>query len=80
MLLHDHKQVRYAKVRTYIGDAYSVTYRGKLAGHVMRRGTAWAYLLVGDNSDTQWMGGFFTRKDATDHLLSAFSPSAAWLV
>lgn len=79
MTLHDHSQVHYKKVATYIGGAYSVTYNGKLAGHVRQGRKGWSYLLVGNDSDTSWITGFSTRKDAADHLLSAFSPSAAWL-
>jgi hypothetical protein len=80
MYLHDHSKVHYRAVRTYIGGAYSVTYGGKLAGHVMRSPSGgWRYLLVGDDSDRDWIAGFTTRKDAADHLLSAFSPSASWL-
>ena len=80
MILHDHSKVRYSALSTHIGRAYTVHFDGKMAGHVMRRGTAWAYLPLGANSDTEWMGGYFTRKDAADHLLSYNSPSAAWLV
>lgn len=79
-LLYDHSRVRYAPVSTFTGGAYSVTFDWKLTGHVQRspRG-GWRYLLIGADSDRDWVTGFETRKDAADHLLSAFSPSAAWL-
>lgn len=80
MILHDHAKVRYISVSTYIGNAYSVQYDGKLTGHVMRRSHGWGYLPLGGNSDSGWIVGFNTRKDAADHLISAFSPSASWLV
>ena len=80
MILHDHSKVTYKRIATHLGGAYTVTYNGKLAGHVMPspRG-GWRYLLVGDDSDRDWITGYSTRRDATDHLLSAFSPSASWL-
>jgi hypothetical protein len=85
MKLHDHSQIRYSQVSAPgNGTAYQVfrldpgEHLGKVAGQVMRspRG-GWRYRLAGS---TDWVGGFATRADAADHLLSAFSPSASWLI
>lgn len=81
MILHDHSEVKYTPVSTFIGGAYSVTYKGRLAGHVMHSasGVGWRYLLIGNDSNRDWISGFGTREYAADHLLSAYSPSAPWL-
>lgn len=81
MILHDHTKVRYAPVSTHLGGAYTVTYDGRMSGHVMRSPRkGWRYLALGADSDRDWVAGFGTRKLATDHLLSANSPSAGWLI
>jgi len=62
--------------------AAPVKYDGRLAGHVARaeqRVDGWGYLLAGDEGRQAWTVGYETRADAADHLLSAWSPSAARL-
>lgn len=71
-------------------STYSVTERstGRLVGHVARsKGKssggvcgAWVYLLVSeprrsDPAGETWTVAGFTRADAVDHLLSAYSPA-----
>ncbi len=61
--------------------ATPVKYSGTLVGYVTRAEIAadgWCYRVIG-NDDKLWVSGFETRADAADHLLSAWSPSAAWL-
>lgn len=80
-ILFDHALI-VVSVRSFEFDghtvAYSVTERatGRLIGHVARalqsRGQ-WAYLLVSEPRGTWTLAGW-TRADAVDHLLSAFSP------
>lgn len=60
--------------------AAPVKYDNKPVGWVTRaeHGKGWVYLVAG-NEGREWVGFYETRADAADHLLSAWSPSAAWL-
>jgi hypothetical protein len=85
-LLFDHAKLIVSK-KAFEFDGHKVTYSvterttGRLVGHVAktsnarygRRYGSWCYLLVTDPRGTWTLGGW-TREDAVDHLMSAFSP------
>lgn len=81
--LHDHTKIYYRKTADLAETGYEVRMRAgdELVGRVRpskSQSESWAYQL--DNGEPGWVTLYGTRKDAADHLLSAYSPSAAWLV
>ena len=77
MILHDHAGITYPRIGR---GEYKVKHSGEVLGYVKhsaRWSSFWSYRTP---DQTTWVSVPGTRKDATDHLLSALSPSAAWLI
>jgi hypothetical protein len=91
--LHDHSTIYYRRTADLAETGYEVRLRDKdeLVGHVRPSKSqpgGWAYQVSGDPAFAPkgldqagwWVAVSGTRKDAADHLLSAYSPSAHFLV
>ena len=88
MILFDHARLVVLSRKSYEFDGHAVAYSiheratGRLIGHVARALTLadqWVYLLATEPRQQSPVGETWTlagwsRADAVDHLLSAFSP------
>jgi hypothetical protein len=94
MIIHDHTGIKYVGIHITKHEGgqrhiFKITRRGQVLGYVARSLTTGAPIRAGWSYCTEpepevaanWtqVGPGSTREDATDHLLSALSPSAAWL-
>lgn len=87
--LWDHTKIHYTDRRDVNGrTVYTVTHHGEPVGCVSRgarKSDGWRYAEITEGkptdvtAGTKWSPSHETRADAADHLLSARSPSAAWL-